>query len=140
MQPVPEDVVARVVTRTSERMASDPTFTQLAVGSFVQAHPDVSRYVTANTETLGGEGVIHVVFHAEVMAECFRQHLGRDLPPVDFATLDAAASADGDAPVRLHDLQPALSGYLASNVDEEPVRMILALIGLAFDRAARGRG
>jgi hypothetical protein len=134
---IPEQIVAEVVARTSERMAKDPAFPQLAVGSFVQSHPDVSRYVTANSDTLGGEGVIHVVFHAEVMAECFRSHLARDLPAVDFATLDAAASGEGEIAERLRQLQPALSGYLESNVDDEPLRQTLALIAIAFDKVAR---
>lgn len=138
MDPIPEDLVARVVGETSERMASDPTYTQLAVGSFVQSQPDVSRYITANTETLGGEGVIHAVFHAEVMADCFRRHLDQPVPPVSFAALDAAASGGGEAVARFREVQPALSGYLDSNVDEQSVREVLALIGLAFDGSARG--
>jgi hypothetical protein len=135
MAAIPESLVAEVVSHTSEQMAKDPTYSQLAVGSFVEAHPDVSRYVTANTATIGGEGVIHVVFHAEVMAECFRRHLRRELPPVGFAVLDAVAS-DGDATGRFAKSQPALADYVNSNVDEDPIRQILALIGLAFDRAA----
>lgn len=136
MGTIPEDLVAEVVDRTSHLMATDPNYTQLAVGSFVQAHPDVSRYVTANTEELGGEGVIHAVFHAQVMSECFRRHLGRDLPAVRFRDLDAVASSDGEPRDRFYAAQPALAGYLTSNVDEEPLRNVLALIGLAFDRAA----
>lgn len=137
MGTIAEELVEEVVGETSQRMGTDPTYTQFAVGSFVQAHPDVSRYVTANTEELGGEGVIHVVFHAQVLAECFRRHLGRELPPVRFRDLDAAASSEEAAIDRFRMAQPALSGYLASNVDEEPLRSVLALIGLAFDRGAR---
>lgn len=134
MAAIPEQLVEEVVTETSERMAKDPSYAQLAVGNFVQVHPNVSRYVTAHSEALGGEGVIHVVFHAEVMAECFRRHLGRDLRSVGFPELDAAAA--GDTGARFREAQPALSDYLASNVDEPPMREVLALIGLAFDDAA----
>lgn len=134
MGPIPENLVEQVVAQTSERMAADAGYAQLAVGSFVQAQPSVSRYVTANTDSLGGEGVIHVVFHAEVMAECFRSHLGRDVPPVGFAELDAASS--GDRFERFREAQPALADYLQSNVEEEPVRDVLALIGLAFHESA----
>jgi hypothetical protein len=134
---IPEALVAEVVAHTSEQMAKDPSYAQMAVGSFVQAHPDVSRFVTANTEAIGGEGVIHTVFHAEVLLECFRRHLGRELRAVRFATLDAAASGEGDAIARLSTSQPALADYVKSNVDTEPVQNLLALIALAFDRVAR---
>lgn len=123
-----------VVARTSERMSADPNYAQLAVGNFVQQHPNVSRYVTANSDSIGGEGVIHVVFHAEVLAECFRTHLGSDIPSVGFAELDAAAA--GDREKRFREAQPALADYLRSNVEEEPMREVLALIGLAFHDVA----
>ena len=137
MGAIPEALVAEVVSYTSEQMSKDPGYAQMAVGSFVQAHPDVSRFVAANTDSIGGEGVIHTVFHAEVLAECFRRHLGRELRAVRFATLDAAASVDGDAITRLSSSQPALADYVKSNVDEEAIQKLLALIALAFDRVAR---
>ena len=134
MGAIPEQLVQQVVTETSERMSKDPNYAQLAVGNFVQAHPNVSRYVTAHSDAIGGEGVIHVVFHAEVLAECFRRHLGRDIPPVGFAELDAASS---DATTdRFREAEPALADYVRSNIDEEPMREVLALIGLAFHDAA----
>lgn len=135
MSAIPEALVAEVVSHTSDQMAKDPSYPQLAVGAFVQAHPDVSRYVAANTSTLGGEGVIHAVFHAEVMAECFRRHLGRPLRSIRFAMLDAVASKSGKTTQRFAKAQPALADYVKSNVDAEPVRELLALIGLAFHEA-----
>jgi hypothetical protein len=109
----------------------DPSYPQLAVGNFVQNHPDVSRFVTAQADNLGGgEAVIHVVFHAEVLAECFRRHGKADLVAVDFAALDRASTED---PMSEFDrVQPALASYVASNVDSPALRGILAHIGLAF--------
>lgn len=134
MGAIPEELVQQVVTETSERMSKDPNYAQLAVGNFVQAHPNVSRYVTAHSDSIGGEGVIHVVFHAEVLAECFRRHLGRDIPSVGFAELDAAAT--GETTERFRESQPALADYVRSNVEEGAMRDVLALIGVAFHDAA----
>jgi len=127
---IPEETVAKVVLEVSQRM-SDPSYPQLAVGNFVQSHPDVSRFVTALADKIGGaEGVIHVVFHAEVMAECFRRHFKRDLRPVDFPALDRASTDDHMA--KFNKGQPALASYLVSNVDSAAIRDVLAHIGLAF--------
>lgn len=130
---IPEKLVAAVVSDVSERMA-DPSYAQVAIGTFVQAQPDVSRFVTAHSDELGGgEGVIHAVFHAEVLAECFRRHRDRATPPIGFPELDAVAH--GDPIAELTRLQPALASYLASNVDSEPVRRVVAHVGLALDAA-----
>lgn len=133
---IPESQVASVVSDVSQRMG-DPGYAQLAIGGFAQSHPDVGRYITAHLDDLGGgEAVMHTVFHAEVINECFRRHLERELPPVRFGDLDAAART-GDPFERLRASEPALADYLASNVDGEPMRRVLALVALAMSRAAR---
>lgn len=135
--PIPETLVAEVVSEVSQRM-SDPSYPQLAIGGFVQAHPDVSRYLTAQLDELGGgEAVVHAVFHAEVLHECFRRHGAEELPPVRFRDLDVAAT--GDEVSGLRAAQPALADYLASNVDEEGMRRVLSLVGLAMARVSRPR-
>lgn len=137
--PVPESVVAEVVREVSERMG-DPGYAQVAIGSFAEAHPDAGRYVTAQLDELGsGEAVMHTVFHAEVLNECFRRHLGRDLTPVRFRDLDRVARVGSDAFSTLRACEPALADYLASNVDAEAMQKLLALIGLAMNRAAARR-
>jgi hypothetical protein len=133
--PIPETLVAEIVSEVSQRM-SDPGYAQVAIGGFVQAHPDVSRYITAHLDELGGgEAVMHTVFHAEVLHQCFRRHASAELPPIRFRDLDAAATDDEVAGLRAR--QPALADYLASNVDEEPMRKLLSLVALAMDRALR---
>jgi len=130
---IPEKLVAAVVADVSERMA-DPNYAQVAIGTFVQAHPDVSRFVTAHTDELGGgEGVMHTVFHAELLAECFRRHRDKDTQPVGFPELDAVAHDDPIA--ELTRVQPALASYLVSNVDSPQMRKIVAHIGLALSAA-----
>lgn len=133
VMPVPEKLVAEVVSEVSERM-SDPGYAQVAIGEFAQAHPDVGRYVTAHLDELGGgEAVMHAVFHAQVLNECFERHLGRSLSPIGFGELDEASRLD--AAQTLRDRQPALADYLASNVDGEPMRALLALVAVAMSNA-----
>src|SRR5690606_6978456 len=103
---IPEKVVAEVVTEVSERMR-DPGYAQLAIGSFAEAHPDAGRFIAAHLDELGGgEAVMQVVFHAEVIHECFRRHLDRSLPRVGFRDLDAVAN--GELVDALQKRQPAL--------------------------------
>ncbi len=132
--PVPEKLVADVVSEVSQRM-SEPGYAQLAIGSFAQSHPDAGRYITAHLDELGGgEAVMHAVFHAELMNECFRRHLGHELRAVRFKDLDAAAGGDEVALFRAR--EPALADYVSSNVDDDAMRRVLSLVGLAMSRAA----
>ena len=131
MAKIPESVVEAVVGDVSKRM-SEPNYAQVAIGTFVQSHPDAGRFITAHLDDLGGgEGVMHAVFHAQVLDECFRRHLGRSLTPIGFELLDMAAQ--NDPVVAFAKRQPALASYVASNVDEEPLRKLLALVGVAMD-------
>lgn len=129
-----EELVAQVVSDVSERM-KDPSYAQLAIGSFVQSQPHVSKYFTARMEHLGGgEAVMHAAFHGELLAECYRRERGsEDLPMISFVDLDAVHG--GDAVARFREVQPALADYLSSNVDQDGMRAVLALFGLALDRA-----
>jgi hypothetical protein len=132
---IPESVVAEVVAEVSERM-SDPKYAQIAIGGFAQSHPDAGRYITAHLDELGGgEGVMHAVFHAELMNECFQRHLGRALAPIRFSQLDNAAM--GDEVARFTKNEPALAAYLENNVDHAGMRKVLSLVGLAMSAASK---
>lgn len=132
---IPESQVASVVADISARM-KDPNYPQIAIGHFVQAHPAVSQFLTAQMNTLGGgEAVFHAVFHSELIAECFRRELGRDvLPSVSFGDLDRTAGDGLES--RLAEREPALAGYLTANVEEAPMRKVLAHVSLALAEAA----
>lgn len=133
MSTIPESVVEAVVAEVSTRM-QQPEYAQLAIGSFVQTHPDAGRFITAHLDALGGgEGVMHTVFHAQVIDECFQRHRGRPCRAVGFRELDAAAK--GDPQSKLTAQQPALASYVASNVDSAAQRRLLALIAVAMDRS-----
>jgi hypothetical protein len=131
MSAVPEALVEAVVREVSERLA-DPAYAQLAVGSFVAAQPHITRFLSAQGTALGGEGIVHAAFHAELIREALERHL--DAPPrvASFRDLDAAAGPD--ALKRFAAKQPALASYLASNVDDEPLRELLAHVGLVLAR------
>jgi hypothetical protein len=132
---VAESLVERVVAEVSSRMA-EPSYAQVAIGSFVQSFPDVSRFLTAQGDELGGgEGVIHAVFHAEIVAECFRRSVKKPLADVGFRELDAASTADPVA--ELGKLEPAIASFVVSNIDGDAMRRVLAHIALALQRAAR---
>lgn len=129
--PISEAVVADVVSRVSERM-KDARYAQLAVGAFVQSQPHISQFLSAKAARIGGaQSVVHIVFHAEVMAECFRQEEGTtDDPLVEYRNLDLASQ--GDVITRFAEREPALSSYVVSNVDEPVLRLELSRIGLAL--------
>lgn len=133
MTAVPEAVVEKIVQAVSGRL-SDPNYAQVAVGTFVQTFPDVSRFITAHADEIGGsEMVIHVVFHAQVLAEALHEHRGREFAAVGFVELDQASEDDLDA--AFSSKEPALASYVASNIDDGNVRKLLAHVGLALSAA-----
>lgn len=131
MSAVPEALVEAVVREVSERLA-DPAYAQVAVGSFVAAQPHVARFLSARGTALGGEGVVHAAFHGELLREALERHLGSTPRVASFRDLDATAGAD--AMKRFSSSQPALASYLASNVEDEALRELLAHVGLAITR------
>ncbi|MCB9622010.1 MAG: hypothetical protein H6721_01245 [Sandaracinus sp.] len=128
---VPEALVEAVVKDVSERLA-DPSYGQVAVGSFVAAQPHVARFLSAQGGALGGEGVVHAAFHGELIREALERHLGGPPKVASFRDLDATAG-DG-AMKRFSAVQPALASYLASNVDDEALRELVAHVALAICR------
>ena len=130
--PVPEAAVEKVVKSVSKKMR-DPSYAQVAVGSFVEAQPDLTQFVTAQSDDLGGtDAVVMAIFHAEVLAECFRAHTKRELRAVGFPDLDQVATKDPLA--KLGEEEPALASYVASNIDGDKPRAILAHVALALRR------
>ncbi|MCA9601151.1 MAG: hypothetical protein R3A78_03795 [Polyangiales bacterium] len=130
MAEIPESTVAAVVAEISQKMAN-PSFAQVAIGTFVERHPDAGRFVSLQAKELGGsESVVHVIFHAQVISECFRQHTGNEVPTLTFALLDAATRPDPLA--ALGKSEPALRDYLEANVDQAPVRTSVAHLALAM--------
>jgi hypothetical protein len=132
--PLSEELVAEVVAEVSQRMR-EASYGQIAIGSFAQSQPDAGRYITAHLDELGsGEAVMYTVFHAELVSECFRRHLGHEPKSLRFSDLDAAATSDQLGGLRAR--EPAIAEYIESNVDDEAMRRVLSLVALAMSRAA----
>jgi hypothetical protein len=128
--PVSEAVVAAVVADVSERM-KDPDFVQLSVGSFVEAQPQISRFLSAKAGRLGGPQIlVQLVFHAEVLRECLRRGQPDEVPEVPFPLLDRASQ--GDFAGAFTQREPHLANYVASNLDDAPLRQELCRVGLAL--------
>jgi hypothetical protein len=135
---ITEAQVETVVRDTEARM-QDPGFAQLAVAAFVQSQPILSQYLATRAARLGGEGsVLHLIFHAHVVSECFREGLGRDPGEVDIVTLDRAS--EGDLLVRLSEREPAMASFVVSNTESAELREELARVGLAFSLLGARRG
>lgn len=131
--PVPEAVVEEVVRDISERM-KEPHFTQAAVGHFVESQPELARFLSIRANRIGGaQGVVSVAFHGELICECLRRHEGSELPQVSFNGLDRASQGDPIATFAAE--EPALSSYVASNVEDDALRLELCRIGLALSLA-----
>lgn len=131
---VPESTIAEVVKDVSEKM-SDPNYTSVLVGGFVQEQPSAAQYISAHADELGGpEGVVHAIFHASVVAVCFQRAQERSLPELSFEVLDRAAEEDREE--SLKGAQPAVLEYLRANVEGEPMQRVLMLVALAMEHAS----
>src|SRR6478752_8608878 len=75
-----KDQVAAVVTEASKKM-SDPNYSAVMVGGFVQSQPPVSQFIMAHERELGGaEAIVNVIFHCALVAECYARNGGKVRP------------------------------------------------------------
>jgi hypothetical protein len=129
--PISEEVVAQVVSEVSSKM-SDPNYSAVMVGGFVQTQPHTAQYITAHADEMGGaEAVVNTLFHAALLGLCFQRANNRTVRTMSFAELDHVA--DGDREQRLRDCQPALLAYLQTNVEQPVMQRVLMLVALAMD-------
>lgn len=125
------DVVAKVVEEASTKM-SDPNYSAVLVGGFVQQQAPTAEYIKAHSSELGGaEGVINTIFHAALIALCFQRGNNRSVRKMTFEDLDHVAGDDRAA--TLERQQPAIHGYIEANVEAAPMRNVLQLLALAMD-------
>lgn len=128
---VPVDTVAAMVKEASAKM-SDPSYSQVMVGGFVQEQPTVARYISAHAGELGGaEGVINTIFHAALLGKRLQKANNRSVRQISFDELDHVASQDRE--VVLGKVQPALLEYIHANVERAEMKRVLMLIVLAMD-------
>src|SRR5690606_38998336 len=111
---IPTDVVAAIVAEASAKM-SDPNYSAVLVGGFVQEQGPTAAYSKAHAAELGGAaGVVHAIFHAALAGMCFQRGHNRGVPRMPFEDRDRVAADDRSALLLAQ--QPAIHGYLAANV------------------------
>lgn len=130
--PIKKDHVAEVVAEASQKM-SDPNYSAVLVGGFVQGQTPIVQFVSAHETELGGsDAIVNVIFHAALIAQCYARGNGRSVRVVSFDDLDRAAG--GDTLAVLEKTQPYIHGFIEENVAHPEARKLLALIALAMDR------
>ncbi len=123
--------VKEVVEEASVKM-KDPNYSAVMVGGFVQQQTATSHYIGAHEEELGGtEHVVNTIFHAALLALCYQRAGNRSLPEMSFEDLDYVAG--DEVSQRLQTLQPAISEYIAANVEHPSQQRVLQLVALAMD-------
>lgn len=128
---IPEKTVEEVVKEASIKM-SDPNYSAVMVGGFVQTQGAACKYITAHQEDVGGaDGVVNVIFHAALIALCFQRANNRTVRELSFDDLNHVSSGDREA--TLKEQQPAVLEYITQNIEEKPVRDVLVLLALAME-------
>ena len=125
-----KEQVAAVVTEASQKM-SDPNYSAVMVGGFVQTQQPVTQFRSAHGRGHGGaEAVVNVIFHCALVATCFQRAGGR-LRALSYQDLDDAAR--GEPLVRLEKAQLPLHEFIKANIENEEAQKLVAMIALAID-------
>ena len=125
-----KDQVAAVVTEASQKM-SDPNYSAVLVGGFVQGQSPVAQFISAHERELGGaEAIVNVIFHCALVAQCFQRNGGR-VRALSYEDLDGAAA--GEPLARLATAQPPLHEFVQANIESVDAQKLVAMIALAID-------
>jgi len=128
-----KDQVAAVVTEASNKM-SDPNYSAVMVGGFVQNQSPVAQFISAHERELGGaEAIVNVIFHCALVAQCFSRNGGK-VRTLSYEDLDAAAR--GNPLANLEKKQLPLHEFIKANVENEEAQKLIAMIALAIDGTA----
>jgi hypothetical protein len=128
---VPNKIVEEMVAEASAKM-SDPNYSAVLVGGFVQTQGPAAQYISASASDLGGaEEVVNTIFHTALMAECFKRANNRSVPEMSFEILDRVA--EGDRKAALKRKQPGIMEYIETNIELELVAETVILFCLAMD-------
>ena len=120
--------LANVVAEASQKM-SDPNYSSVLVGGFVERQQPATQFITAHSDDLGGpEGVINVVFHCALVIDAFRRGGGNTSRILSFDDLDAAAQ--GDPVATLATQQPTIHEFVEANVEHPISRKLVAIVSL----------
>jgi hypothetical protein len=128
-----KDQVAAVVTEASTKM-SDPNYSAVLVGGFVQSQTPVAQFISAHERELGGaEAIVNVIFHCALVAQCY-QRAGGKIRTLSYEDLDAAAR--GNPLENLAKKQLPLHEFIKANVENAEAQNLIAMIALAIDGTA----
>lgn len=128
---IPNKIVEEMVAEASAKM-SDPNYSAVLVGGFVQTQGPSAQYISANASELGGaEEVVNTIFHTALMAECFKRANNRSVAEMSFEILDRVA--EGDLKESLRRKQPGVLEYIETNIDNESMASTVMLFCLAMD-------
>src|SRR5438067_7349246 len=128
-----KDQVAAVVTEASKKM-SDPNYSAVLVGGFVQSQAHVAQFISAHDRELGGaEAIVNVIFHCALVAQAFQRAGGR-IRTLSYEDLDGAAH--GNALARLEQTQLPLHEFNQANIANDEAKKLVAMIALAIDGTA----
>lgn len=132
---IKKETVGEVVAEASQKM-SDPNYSAVLVGGFVQTQSDASQYVSAHATDVGGaEGVVTTIFHASLISLCFQRGYGRSVAALTFDDLDRVSG--GDRLENLKNQQPSVLEYIDSNIEVAPMKDVLVLLSLAMESVSR---
>ena len=128
-----KEQVLAIVTEASTKMAADANYSSVMVGGFFQTQQQVSNFVQAHEQELGGtEGIVSVIFHCALVAEVYRRNGGR-IRTLSYEDLDGAAR--GEPLPRLEKAQLPLHEFIKANVENVEAQKLIAMIALAIDGA-----
>lgn len=128
---IPTKIVEEIVAEASAKM-SEPNYSAVLVGGFVQTQGPAAQYISASADELGGaEMVVNTIFHTALMAECFKRANNSTIGEMTFAILDRVAEGDRKAAVKRK--QPAVLEYIETNIEHEGMASTVMLFVLAMD-------
>jgi hypothetical protein len=128
---IEQATMLEVVKEASSKM-TDPNYSAVMVGGFVQTQGPAAHYISAHASELGGpEGVVNTIFHAALIALCFQRTNRRSVRGIRFDELDHVASGDREANLRSQ--QPAVLDYIEVNVEVPAMRQVLVLLALGME-------
>ena len=128
---IPTKIVEDMVAEASAKM-SDPNYSAVLVGGFVQTQGPAAQYISASADELGGaEEVVNTIFHTALIGECFKRANNRTVGEMTYEILDKVS--DGDRAETLKKKQPAIHEYITTNVEHPGMAKTVMLFALAMD-------
>ncbi len=123
--------VAAIVSEASTKM-SDPNYSAVMVGGFVQSQTPAAQFIGAHDQELGGaESVVNVIFHCALVSACFQRGGGRTPRTLSYEDLDSAAR--GKPLDNLAKIQPAVADFIKTNIEHPKAQELVAMIAIGFD-------